>query len=229
MPGARDDSEAVAYWFFRLNGFLTIRGFIVHPDQGSDQRTDADIIGVRFPYRRELLPAPMPDAGAFTSVDATPLLVLAEVKQSGKCRLNGPWTDANGQNIHRVLRAIGAIPDPLTDEVAEKLYNRGMYEDRSCRIALACVAKRTSNGLSKRYPDVLQFTWEDIARFIYCRFRDYRQPKASHPQWDQTGQDLWNEFELADTRDAYAARIIERIGQGGIRTAPASMVTRRRR
>ena len=30
-------SEALGYWFLRLNGFLTIPNFVVHPDTGSQQ------------------------------------------------------------------------------------------------------------------------------------------------------------------------------------------------
>jgi hypothetical protein len=48
-------SEKLAYWYLRLNGFLTITNFIVHPDFGRSQRTDVDILGCRFPYRQELL------------------------------------------------------------------------------------------------------------------------------------------------------------------------------
>jgi hypothetical protein len=45
-------SERVASWFFRLNGCLTIDNFILHPDfinPSGRQRTDADVLGVRFP------------------------------------------------------------------------------------------------------------------------------------------------------------------------------------
>jgi len=48
-------SEQLAYWYLRLNGFLSISNFVVHPDTGGQQRTDVDILGVRFPYRAELL------------------------------------------------------------------------------------------------------------------------------------------------------------------------------
>lgn len=45
--------ERLAYWYFRLNGFLTTENFIVHPDEGKDQRTDADLLAVRFQHRAE--------------------------------------------------------------------------------------------------------------------------------------------------------------------------------
>jgi hypothetical protein len=51
-------TEKLVYWYLRLNGFLTIENFVVHPDQSREQRTDVDIIGVRFPFRAELLKKP---------------------------------------------------------------------------------------------------------------------------------------------------------------------------
>ena len=60
MTGVRDrlepthlDPEKVAYWYFRLNGFLQIENFVVHPTRSGGQRTDADLLGVRFPHRAE--------------------------------------------------------------------------------------------------------------------------------------------------------------------------------
>ena len=39
----------LAYWYLRLNGLLNIPDFVVHPEQGGNQRTDVDVLGVRFP------------------------------------------------------------------------------------------------------------------------------------------------------------------------------------
>lgn len=47
--------EKVAYWYFRLNGFLQIENFVVHPERRGGQRTDADLLAVRFPHRAERL------------------------------------------------------------------------------------------------------------------------------------------------------------------------------
>ena len=49
------DPEKVAYWYLRLNGFLQIENFVVHPERRGGQRTDADLLAVRFPYRAERL------------------------------------------------------------------------------------------------------------------------------------------------------------------------------
>ena len=44
----RLDPEKVAYWYFRLNGFLQIENFVVHPERRGSQRTDADLHGLRY-------------------------------------------------------------------------------------------------------------------------------------------------------------------------------------
>ena len=36
--------EALAYWYFRLNGSLTTANFVIHDEGGAGQRTDADIL-----------------------------------------------------------------------------------------------------------------------------------------------------------------------------------------
>ncbi len=35
------------------------------------------------------------------------LFVIAEVKRGGYCRLNGPWTNSEVENLNRILYAIG--------------------------------------------------------------------------------------------------------------------------
>jgi hypothetical protein len=46
-------TEDLAQWYFRLNGFLTVPNFILHPLRKGGARTDVDVVGIRFPYRRE--------------------------------------------------------------------------------------------------------------------------------------------------------------------------------
>ena len=50
----RLDPEKVAYWYFRLNGFLQIENFVVHPERRGSQRTD-DLLRFRHSFRRQPL------------------------------------------------------------------------------------------------------------------------------------------------------------------------------
>ncbi|OJX33697.1 MAG: hypothetical protein BGO74_08170 [Burkholderiales bacterium 68-12] len=94
----RIPSERLAFWFLRLNGFLTIPNFIVHPEGPRDdgaypQQTDVDVLGVRFPFRAENRRRPMPDHPLFMAERRRPMVVLSEVK-TGQCGLNGPPTQS---------------------------------------------------------------------------------------------------------------------------------------
>jgi hypothetical protein len=77
--------EDVAYWFFRLNGCLTTRNFVVYPEQqrARPQLTEADLLAVRFPWRQE---QNMVDHPLVARPRAT--LFLVEIKRSGPCQFN---------------------------------------------------------------------------------------------------------------------------------------------
>ena len=188
-------TESLAYWYFRLNGFLTIENLVVHvglPRSQGGQGTDVDILGVRFPYRSELKLdcKPMVDDEFFRQIDK-PLIVLAEIK-TGMCALNGPWTDSYKGNMQRVLHALGAFPSEQIDEVAKGLYEKGTYSNDDYRISILCIGKSESPLLSKTKPDVPQLTWSSVLSFIYKRFIDHENSKRPHPQWNPVGQYLWD-------------------------------------
>jgi len=184
-------SEDLAYWYLRLNGFLTIRNFIVHPDKGSNQETDVDLLGVRFPFRAENLRRPMLDDRLFRAVPRS-YIVLCEVK-SGVCALNGPWTRPERGNLNRVLHAVGAFSGKENEWIASEIQSTGMFENQFYRVSLVCFGRERSWTLAVSHPNVPQITWAECLGFIYDRFRAYRNEKASHGQWDDTGKVLWDE------------------------------------
>ena len=139
--------ETIAYWFFRLNGCATITNFVVHPDRHGSQRTDVDVLAVRFPHRAELMTSgdPMPDHPVFNS-DGKIDIIFAEVKH-GLCRLNGPWTNPEEENINRVWYAVGAFDSHRVSEVAHALYQVGNYQDDFYRVRLFAVGERKNEAV----------------------------------------------------------------------------------
>lgn len=184
-------AEQLAYWYLRLNGFLMIQNFIVHPDSGNEQRTDADILGVRFPYRAELMPNPMIDDEFFIIIKDKPYIIIAEVKK-GRCSLNGPWTEPQKENLQRVLRAIGVFCEQEIAIAAKAVYTSGIFSSEACHLTLACFGKDSNFDISKNFPAVPQILWDKVLEFIYNRFRMYPDQKESHGQWDKAGRDLWD-------------------------------------
>jgi hypothetical protein len=199
-------SEQLAYWYLRLNGFLIIQNFIVHPDSGSDQHTDADVLGVRFPYRAELEADPMVDDVPFSKVADKPFIILAEVKKSD-CNLNGPWKDRQKKNLQRVLRAIGALPKCDIETAAEAIYTSGTFSNSAYHLSLACFGEAMNSNISEDYPNVPQVLWDNVLAFIYKRFRAYPDQKASHGQWNDSGKNLWDGVWNTTDQSAFRASV----------------------
>lgn len=197
-PSAHITAERLAYWYLRLNGFLTTTNFIVHPDQGRDQETDVDVLGVRFPFRAENLQRPMEDDARFRNRAEKILVRIAEVK-AGACSLNGPWTRPERQNMLRLLCAVGAFPRREATVVAEALHHTGDYRNELYDVALLCLGGDLNEELQRTFPRVEQVLWPDALSFIFKRFRAYRRQKASHGQWDADGRQLWEAADRSST------------------------------
>jgi len=199
-------SEQLGYWYLRLNGFLTIPNFVVHPDTGGGQRTDVDILGVRFPHRAELLLNSMADDKPFTDIRDKPYIIIAEVKR-GECNLNGPWVRPGQRNMQRVLRAVGAFRKSEVEKVAQDVYKTGVFQNESYYLSLCCFGGRSNSEIQKEYPHVPQKLWDEVLRFMFDRFRQYRRQKASHGQWDKAGTDLWNCAERSGDVDEFKRNV----------------------
>jgi hypothetical protein len=186
----------VAYWYFRLNGFLTMENFVVHPEfrAGGGQRTDADLYGVRFPYRTELK---MVDDAPFLHANKKPLAVIVEVTR-GECKLNGPWTDRTGRNVEYVLGALGLLTPEMNQRVATSLYEQSYFEDETHEVRLIAVGTKLNEEYKSARPQLVQLSLAGMLGFIYQRFHSYRKVKADHAQWDELGHILWDESEKKD-------------------------------
>ncbi len=212
-------AEQLAYWFFRLNGCLTIVNFILHSEDrySPSQRTDADILAVRFPYREELLMSgySMQDHPMFDGEEKRTDLIIAEVK-TGICRLNGPWTNPKRKNINRVLFAMGAFHKDGVDDVALSLYERGFYQDDNYRLRMVAIGKAKNAELEGK---ALQLTWQEVTRFIFERFNKYARFKAQHEQWDDCGRTLYDHaVSLCDDYEDFQSEIFKMFGIAGIQS-----------
>ncbi|WP_019013681.1 hypothetical protein [Elioraea tepidiphila] len=187
--------EKVAYWYLRLNGFLQIENFYIHPVRRGAARTDADLLAVRFPYRKErLYDTPddimQDDSGGLSLSSDRIDVVIAEVKRS-RCALNGPWTNPSGENVHRVLAAIGCLPPAKIRCAAKQIYETGLYDDGNrLRIRLIAIGNHIDDLLQQKYPRVTQIVWEHLLRFVFDRFQKYRNQKTQTDHWDNVGKQL---------------------------------------
>jgi hypothetical protein len=206
-------AEEVASWYFRLNGFLSLPGFVVHLDQdkadvGKDgvsryQRTEADFIGVRFVDSKEIINSfenkrAMIDDLKLTNLcqvsnTKQALFVLVEVK-AGLCMMNGPWTNRNKQNMQRVIRRLGfAINEEQIELIADKMYTSGRYEDDFYVLQYICIGGDKNPEISHRYSSVVQIDWIEIGNFLIERFKSFPEKTPDgqvHDQWPKFGREF---------------------------------------
>ncbi|MCC7393791.1 MAG: hypothetical protein IT553_02930 [Sphingomonadaceae bacterium] len=215
-PTVRLPTERVAYWYFRLNGFLQIENFVVHPKLYGGQRTDADLIGVRFPYRAErLIDNPNDlmedDCERLQLLNDRTDIVIAEIK-TGRCALNGPWTNEDNQNIHRVLAAIGSLPADVIDEAANALYAAAKFDQPNHpRIRLMLVGREPDPTVAEKYTCITQLAWAEVVSFIWHRFDRYRRQKAQVDQWDCVGRRLMN-LAKRKNKDDFVSAVCDLMG-----------------
>lgn len=174
--------ERLAYWYLRLNGFLTTENFVVHPDSGGEQRTDADLLGVRFKGRAENLERPMKDDPRVCDVAEHVNVIIAETKRSD-CALNGPWTRSEDRNIQRVLAAIGCLPESELEQAAQEIYRRGDFSIGMVKIRLMAFG----DVRAQLTPNVEQVTFDEMIEFIWQRFTKYQPQKKSVGNWNDDG------------------------------------------
>jgi len=188
------DPEKVAYWYFRLNGYLSIENFVVHPSRSGSQRTDADLLGVRFPFRAERLfddPADiMKDDQVALGFDDRTDVIIVEVKTNQPCTLNGPWTNQDRENIERVLAALGCVPQAHVRSIAKRIYATGAARIPRLQIRLVAVGRECNDELAVQFQEVTQLTWGNMLEFIWCRFDEFSRQKTQVDQWDSHGRQL---------------------------------------
>jgi hypothetical protein len=212
------DPEKVAYWYFRLNGFFQIENFVVHPARRGGQRTDADLLAVRFPHRAErLFDDPndiMADDEQMLALSGNRIdVVIAEVKTNQPCALNGPWTQEDRQNVHRVLAAIGCLPPDHIEQAAADIYRAGVHVSKlGLRIRLVAVGRERSEELSADYPNVAQLTWPRVLTFIWDRLHRYRQQKKQVEQWDAQGRRIKRLADLSDRAEPFIGQALHLMG-----------------
>jgi hypothetical protein len=199
--------DATAEWFLRLNGFFTVLNFVVHPiepDEGTVQRTDADVLGIRFAHRREIVSGnPLIDHAPFQD-SCRPLFIIAEVK-AGLCSLNGPWSRWEDENVQNVLSSFGGVAPELLNKVAGALYENGRFLSEQFEARLVCFGAFPATNLAE---DILQFTWAEVFSFIHDRFTTFWRAKKQNQQWPPIGRYLW-EHCRDQGRDEYVKAMLK--------------------
>ncbi len=213
MSEKGERAEAVAQWYLRLNGFMSISGYVIHIDQAEPhttrngdqviQRTEADIVAVRFPFSTEVIAGRIMEDDSWIIQSSSSanhekvLFVLAEVKSS-ECRLNGPWTNKNSRNMQRLIRRMGFAhsPDEI-DKIADSIYRLGRWKGEHSILQYVCFGSQKSPQICDSHPQVVQITWADVGRFLERRHASFPEKMPGggiQKQWPYFGKKFANWF-----------------------------------
>lgn len=153
--------ERLAYWYFRLNGFLLLENFRLHPDRGSNAVSDVDLLAVRFLHRKELFEDSMEDDPRTYDESAYVTAHLVEVK-AGLGRLNQSWLCSDA--IERALRALGVCPEDVVPKLAEQLREEGTARRKNAFIQITVVANQCLDDLKYRF-----ISFDDMIELLCCK------------------------------------------------------------
>ena len=212
------DPERVAYWYFRLNGFLLMKNFILHPRSRGSQRTDADLLGVRFPHRAERH-FDDPNDIMEDDFDGPSLsrhlidVVMAEIKTNQPCALNDAWTMRSRANVDRAIASIGCLPKDRVAAAATEVYRFGANSSDSVfRIRLVAVGRVFSTRLAGTHPKAIQIVWRDLLGFMWRRFRAYRRQKRDVGQWPQEVRSIQSVERECRDQASFVGDMLRRMG-----------------
>jgi hypothetical protein len=218
MPGELDGrignevgrrAENVAQWYFRLNGFLLIPSFVLHPDNEEPYAlTDVDILGVRFPHSRERIgDRDMEDDPLLLQLahECQTLFVMVESKANEGCKLNGAWKQPERGNMQRAIRRLGFATESSVDSIAKSMYHSLRWEDDRYVLQYVCIGRVSSPDYCRTYPDLVQLTWDNVADFLFSRFEKFPEKlptgQTVHQQWPRFGRGFGSRFRSMRSND----------------------------
>ena len=177
--------EDIAYWYMRLNGFLSLQNFVIHDDINSNVRTEIDVVGSRLKFRCENLSEPMVDDPLICDSPSFLKVIFAEVKR-GKPEVNEAWKKP--ENLAKMVRAIGCAKETKVEIVVQNLLTKGRHisDDKSIDCQIAIFAE--SHYVGKR--DLCRISWKQSLNFIYGRLQKYSVQKMNTSQWPAAGKKL---------------------------------------
>ena len=88
-------------------------------------------------------------------------VALAEIK-TGVCRLNGPWTSPERENMQRVLSALGVLAPHEIDFAAQQIYDNGHFENQLHYVSMVCFGSEPRDEITERYPRVPLILWPEV-------------------------------------------------------------------
>ena len=178
--------ESLAYWYFRLNGFLPLSNFVLHrPDAPRRHNADSDLLAVRFPHAFEEIGGQPDDwdndrfAGWGLDHFHQTVCVIAEIKTGryGETSINRAFRP---QRVLYALRRLGVVPADQCEVVCHELGNRSVVHHQCFCFAKVLLSNSVlaTDTFENTMPH-LHIELGEAVSFIRNRMTRYRHEKTA--------------------------------------------------
>ncbi len=186
--------ESLAYWYFRLNGFIPMMNFVLHePDKDTKYNSDSDLLAVRFPYVYEDIGGKPEDwdndrfAAWGLDHGRSTVLLICEVK-TGKYKKSAVNNSFKQDRLRYAIMRLGAMPLDMVDGAVRELLDSPVISrdvfGRPFTVAkvLLHVAKNRPGENDEWALPLTPCHVIDLSealRFIHARMKKYAEPKGA--------------------------------------------------
>ncbi|HVK17203.1 MAG TPA: hypothetical protein VM533_09665 [Fimbriiglobus sp.] len=172
--------ESLAYWYFRLNGFIPMTDFVLHGDDRL-KSSDCDLVAVRFPHVWEKVGGQDNDWHDLWVHDLQPeegytLATFVQVK-TGKDDGNraGELKEYFKKHLEYLVWRLGFWPKDVAQRVARDFQETNQIKHKGYKLSKVVVLR----DLRERRVEPQWFEWRllDLVMFIEQRMVKYKPDK----------------------------------------------------
>lgn len=167
--------ETLAYWYLRLNGFFPLRNFVMHMPADRRQRSDCDLLAVRFPGVSEEIGG-QPHDWDRTSFERwglsldVPLVLVVQVKTGTEGEPGKAFTE---DRLKQAIKRVGLWDRGTSNRIAEDLCKGPLLKTDKATAAKLLIASQPTEGAT-----YLTMKLHEATSFIRQRFEKYSEQKV---------------------------------------------------
>jgi len=175
--------ESLAYWYFRLNGFMPLTNFVLHrPDPLHRHNADADLLAVRFPHVYEEVGGKQEDwdndqfkKWGLDFRNVISLIVEIKTGRYSEESINRAFDE---RRVLYALRRLGVVNQEACEEISGELSRKGVVHYRAFSFAKILVSNsENAVGSCEKITPCCRIELQHTVDFIRSRMHRYRADK----------------------------------------------------
>jgi len=167
--------ETLAYWYLRLNGFFPLKNFVMHMPDDRQQRSDCDILALRFPKVSEDIGGQAGDWdrprferwGLSLEV---PIALIVQVKTGSE---GEPGKAFCAERLKEAVKRVGLWDAGASERIAGALERSRLLKTDEATVAKLLIASQPAEKDA-----YLSMKIDEATGFIRARFKKYSRPKG---------------------------------------------------